>query len=253
MSKTKETAPKAETPTLDKLKALYQLQKIDSKIDEIRILKGELPMEVKDLEDEIAGLITRKEKFEEELKETETNIANRKNNIKESEALIKKYQKQQSNVKNNREYDALSKEVELQKLEIELNEKKIKDIHEQTKQKSEVIEQSEKLIKQKEKELKTKKADLEKIIEETDAEEKALQKKAKSAETHIEERLLAAYHRIRKNYKNGLAVVTVVRNSCGGCYHAFPPQLILEIRQHKKITTCEHCGRILVGENIDSE
>lgn len=253
MSKTKEQTVKAETPIVEKLKALYHLQKIDSKIDEIRILKGELPMEVKDLEDEIAGLKTRVEKFEEEIKDIETNIANRKNAIKECEALIKKYQKQQSNVKNNREYDALSKEIELQKLEIQLNEKKIKDAQELIKSKTEIFEQSEKLIKQKEKELKTKKADLEKIIEETEAEEKALQKKAAEAATKIEERLLTAYHRIRKNYKNGLAVVTVVRNSCGGCYHAFPPQLILEIRQHKKITLCEHCGRILVGENIENE
>jgi hypothetical protein len=253
MSKTKEMTAKAETPVIEKLKALYHLQKIDSKIDEIKILKGELPMEVKDLEDEITGLKTRVEKFEDDIKEVETNIANRKNSIKESEALIKKYQKQQSNVKNNREYDALSKEIELQKLEIQLNEKRIKEAQDLIKQKTEVFEQSEKLIKTKEKELKVKKSDLEKIIEETEAEEKALQKKAKDAESKIEERLAVAYHRIRKNYKNGLAVVTVDRNSCGGCYHAFPPQLILEIRQHKKITLCEHCGRILVGENIEAE
>ncbi|MFN5213148.1 MAG: zinc ribbon domain-containing protein, partial [Bacteroidota bacterium] len=145
-----------------------------------------------------------------------------------------------------------SKEIELQKLEVQLNEKKIKDAQELIKQKTEVFEQSEKLIKLKEKELKAKKSDLEKIIEETDAEEKALQKKANDAQSKIEERLVTAYHRIRKNYKNGLAVVSVSRNSCGGCYHAFPPQLILEIRQHKKIVLCEHCGRILVGENIES-
>ncbi|MFN5402682.1 MAG: zinc ribbon domain-containing protein [Bacteroidota bacterium] len=252
MSKTKEITVKAEVPVIDKLKSLYHLQKIDSKIDEIKILKGELPMEVKDLEDEVAGLKTRVEKFEDEIKEIDTTISDKKNAIKECEASVKKYQKQQSNVKNNREYDALSKEIELQKLEVQLNEKKIKDAQELIKQKTEVFEQSEKLIKLKEKELKAKKSDLEKIIEETDAEEKALQKKANDAQSKIEERLVTAYHRIRKNYKNGLAVVSVSRNSCGGCYHAFPPQLILEIRQHKKIVLCEHCGRILVGENIES-
>jgi uncharacterized protein len=253
MTKTKEATAVAEQTVEDKLKELYHLQKIHTKIDDIQILKGELPMEVKDLEDEITGLRTRINKLDEDAKEVENGINNRKLAIKESEAQIKKYQKQQNNVKNNREYDALSKEIELQKLEIQLSEKKIKDTADDVEKKTELRETSEKLIKQKEKELKVKKSDLDKIIEETDNEEKALLKKAKDAEKHIEDRLLRAYLRIRGTYKNGLAVVTVQRNSCGGCYHSFPPQLILEIRQNKKINLCEHCGRILVGENLDTE
>ena len=248
MSKTKELV--AEQTIESKLKALYNLQKIHSKVDEIHILKGELPMEVKDLEDEIIGLRTRIEKSADEIKDIETSIANRGIANKESEAQIKKYQKQQNNVKNNREYDALSKEIELQKLEIELNQKRAKDSTSDIARKQDLLTEAEKNIKVKEKELKNKKADLDKIVEETDIEEKALAKKSKDAEKHIEERLLNAYNRIRGNYKNGLAVVTVQRDSCGGCYHRFPPQLILEIKMHKKINLCEHCGRILVDEAI---
>lgn len=250
MTKTKE-AQKTDNTVEEKLRTLYRLQRIDTKIDDIQILKGELPMEVKDLEDELTGLKTRIGKIEEELKEMEENITNRKSTIKESEALIKKYQKQQNNVKNNREFDALSKEIELQKLDIQLGEKRMKEAADDVAAKGEYLELSKKAIKEKEKNLKQKKDELEHIIEETDAEEKALLKKSKEQQGKIEERLIQAYHRIRSSYKNGLAVVTVQRDACGGCYNAIPPQTQMEIRQHKKIIVCEHCGRILVDEALE--
>jgi hypothetical protein len=251
MSKVKEAAPKGtEIPVEERLRSLFKLQKIDSKIDEIQVLKGELPMEVRDLEDEIEGLRTRTTKIEDELKEVETAIANHKLAQKEAETSIKKYQKQQANVKNNREYDALSKEIELQKLDIQLFDKRVKEAHAEIESKKEYLAECEKEIKAKEKDLKNKKADLENIIADTEAEEKALAKKSKEAESKIDERLITAYHRIRRSYRNGLAVVTVQRASCGGCFNAIPPQLQLEIRQHKKITLCEHCGRILVDEAL---
>jgi len=250
MTKVKDT-PKIDSSVEEKLRALYKLQKIDSKTDEIQILKGELPMEVKDLEDELAGLKTRIGKIEEELKEMEDNVANRKNANKESESLIKKYQKQQNNVKNNREFDAISKEIELQKLDIQLGEKRIREASDDMEQKVQYLEASKKAIKEKEKNLKQKKEELEHIIEETDAEEKTLLKKSKDHQSKIEDRLVQAYNRIRSSYKNGLAVVTVQRDSCGGCYNAIPPQTQMEIRQHKKILVCEHCGRILVDEVLE--
>lgn len=250
MSKVKD-APKIDNSVEEKLKALYRLQKIDTKTDDIQILKGELPMEVKDLEDELAGLKTRIGKIEDELKEMDENIANRKITNKESEALVKKYQKQQNNVKNNREFDALSKEIELQKLDIQLGEKRIREAADEMQAKTEYLDTSKKAIKDKEKNLKQKKEELEHIIEETDVEEKSLIKKSKDLQSRIEERLLQAYHRIRSSYKNGLAVVTVQRDACGGCYNAIPPQTQMEIRQHKKIIVCEHCGRILVDEALE--
>ena len=250
MTKVKE-APKTDSSVEEKLRSLYKLQKIDTKIDEIQILKGELPMEVKDLEDELAGLKTRIGKIEDELKEMDQNIQNRKNGNKESESLIKKYQKQQNNVKNNREFDALSKEIELQKLDIQLGDKRIKEAADEMNAKAEYLEASKKAIKEKEKNLKQKKDELERIIEETDAEEKTLIRKSKEQQSKIEERLLSAYHRIRNSYKNGLSVVTVQRDACGGCYNAIPPQTQVEIRQHKKIIVCEHCGRILVDEALE--
>jgi len=251
MTKVKESPAKAsEIPVEERLRHLYKLQKIDSKIDDIQILKGELPMEVSDLEDEITGLKTRTTKIEDEIKELDEVIANYKIAGKEAEALIKKYQKQQQNVKNNREYDALSKEIELQKLDIQLSEKKAKEAQADIEQKKEYLGECEKVIKTKEKDLKQKKADLEDVIKDTEAEEKTLLKKSKEAESKIDERLITAYHRIRKSYRNGLAVVTVQRAACGGCYNAIPPQIQLEIRQNKKIMLCEHCGRILVDEAL---
>ncbi len=251
MTKVKESPAKpSEIPVEERLRNLYKLQKIDSKIDDIQILKGELPMEVSDLEDEITGLKTRTTKIEEEIKELNEVISNYQLGGKEAEALIKKYQKQQQNVKNNREYDALSKEIELQKLDIQLSEKKIKEAQVEIEQKKEYFGECEKVIKAKEKDLKQKKADLEDVIKDTETEEKSLLKKSKEAESKIDERLITAYHRIRKSYRNGLAVVTVQRAACGGCYNAIPPQIQLEIRQNKKIMLCEHCGRILVDEAL---
>lgn len=250
MSKAKD-ASRADHAIEESLRNLYRLQKIDTKIDEIQVLKGELPMEVKDLEDELAGLKTRIGKIEEELAQVEGGVSNRTNTIKESESLIKKYQKQQNNVKNNREFDALSKEIEMQKLEIQLNEKRIREAESDVAVRTEQIDLAKKQIKEKEKNLKTKREELERIIEETDAEEKALLKKSKDQAGKIEDRLLQAYHRIRSTYRNGLAVVTVNRDACGGCYNAIPPQTQMEIRQHKKIIICEHCGRVLVDEVLE--
>jgi len=230
----------------EKLKALYELQQIDSEIDHIQIMKGELPMEVKDLEDELTGLQTRTEKIKDEIKDTEQAIEDKKLAIKESESLIKKYNKQLDNVKNNREYEALTKEIELQKLDIQLSEKRIKEANDLINQKQEFLEQTKKGVTAKKKELEAKKKELEVIIEETDNEEKALLKKSKKAKADIDERLIVAYDRIRKNYLNGLAVVQVQRDSCGGCYNKIPPQRQVEIAQHKKVLACENCGRILV-------
>ncbi|MCS6916825.1 MAG: C4-type zinc ribbon domain-containing protein [Chitinophagales bacterium] len=250
MIKTKET--RQETASIEeKLRNLYKLQLIDSKLDQLQVLKGELPMEVKDLEDELAGLRLRIEKNEEEIRQIEAAIANRRNSIKESEALIKKYQKQQSNVKNNREYEALNKEIELQRLEIQLHEKKIREASEQQEHLKSLETAIKKTIKEKEKHLAAKQEELEHILAETEEEEKVLRKKSAEQSAKLEARLLQAYQRIRKTYRNGLAVVTVNRDACGGCFNAIPPQTQLEVRQRKKIIICEHCGRVLVDEGLD--
>ncbi len=230
----------------EKLKQLWDLQQIDSKIDKIQILKGELPIEVKDLEDEIEGLNTRLKNSQDELTELDEEIKNRKNAKSLAKELITRYEKQQNNVKNNREYDALSKEIELQKLEIQLSEKKMNDATAKLEAKQRVIEETEKVIAEREKNLKAKKKELDKIIEETEKEEKELQKESDKQQKKVEERLLKAYTRIRGAYKNGLAVVAVLRDACGGCYAKIPPQRQVEIRQRKRIITCEHCGRILI-------
>lgn len=228
------------------LLALNNLQKIHTKIDHINILKGELPIEVSDLEDEIAGLETRMEKLDLELKETETEVGNRKIAISEGKGMIKKYEQQQNNVKNSREFDALTKEIEISKLDIELHEKKIKDAGFVKESKLVSIEQAKKDVDTKKKELKKKKEELEHIIEETEKEEVELQKKATKAEKDVEARILKSYYRIRSSFRNGLAIATVSRNSCGGCFATVPPQRQAEIKQAKKIIICEHCGRILV-------
>ncbi len=233
----------------EKLNALYSLQKIDAKIDEIHVLKGELPMEVKDLEDEIAGLETRIGKIEEEKNELNEQITNNANAAKDAEALILKYEQQQQNVKNNREYDALSKEIELQKLEIQLCEKKTKDAKEAIEAKEAFLKESQDGIEDKKKELEDKKKELEKIIAETDKEEADLKKKAEKSRESIEERLLVAYDKIRASYRNGLAVAPIERDSCGGCFNKVPPQKQLEIRQAQKINLCDHCGRVLVFDS----
>lgn len=231
----------------DKLDALYKLQTVDSQIDEIRRVRGELPMEVSDLEDIIAGLETRTNNLDEEIEGYKTDISNNKLAIKEAQALLKKYNKQQGNVKNNREFDALTKEIELQTLEIELAKKKIKDAEEKVENKAIYLTESSDILKDRSKELKTKKKELDNLIAETEKDEESLLKKSKKAKNSLDDRLVTAYERVRNAYKNGLAVVTVARQSCGGCYNKIPPQLQLEIRTRKKINTCEHCGRILVA------
>ncbi|MEI2750685.1 MAG: C4-type zinc ribbon domain-containing protein [Ferruginibacter sp.] len=235
----------------EKLSSLVRLQKIDSKLDEIQILKGELPMEVKDLEDEIEGLHARQTRVEEEINGIQEFIEQKKEGIKEAQALIKKYEKQSENVKNNREFEAINKEIEMQQLEEKLCEKHIKDATEEIAEKARQLELAKKAVASKEANLNAKKAELEKIIGETDKEEKHYNKDAADARSHVDERLITSYDRIRKNYRNGLAVVPVERDSCGGCFHAIPPQKQSEIKLRKKIMVCENCGRILVDADLN--
>jgi predicted nucleic acid-binding Zn-ribbon protein len=236
----------------EKLSSLIRLQKIDSKLDEIKILKGELPMEVSDLEDEIQGLHSRQTRIEEEINGITDFIEQKKNAIKDADTLVKKYQKQSDAVKNNREYEAINKEIEMQELEGKLAEKHIRDANEELAEKAKVLEQTKKLIATKDTSLKQKKSELEKIIVDTEKEEKEYSKISDSARQNIDDRLLYSYDRIRKSYRNGLAVVPVERDACGGCFNAIPPQRQSEIRQHKKIIVCENCGRILVDDELNT-
>lgn len=246
-------ATKAENAIADKLRELFILQTVDSQIDRLRVIRGELPLEVQDLEDEVAGLETRLMKLQDELKEMEAQIAEKQNSIKDSKAQIKKYEAQQAKVRNNREFDSLGKEIEFQNLEIQLAEKRIKEAKFGMDSKQAAVDESTKLFKERKKDLDVKKKELDDIIAETEKDEKDLQKKSKTASSHIEERLLNAYHRIRSNAMNGLAVVPVERGSCGGCFNSIPPQRQLDIRSHKKIIVCEHCGRVLVDELLAEE
>jgi hypothetical protein len=235
----------------DKLRALYELQSVVSEIDKIKTLRGELPLEVQDLEDEITGLKTRLENLDDEIKNLDTAINNKKIAIKDSESLIAKYTEQQNNVRNNREFDSLSKEIEFQTLEIELSEKRIKEFSSEMKEKKEIMESSKTLLEEREEDLARKNGELQEITEETKIEEEKLRSKSEKIETFIEPRLLTAFKRIRKNARNGLAMVTIQRNACGGCFNKIPPQRQLDIANHKKIIVCEYCGRILVDENIN--
>src|SRR6476620_2315203 len=235
----------------EKLSSLVQLQKVDSKLDEIHILKGELPIEVADLEDEIHGLHARQLRIEEEINGITEFIAQKKEAIKESEALIKKYEKQSTNVKNNREFEAINKEMEMQQLEIKLAEKHIKDKNDEIADKAVLLEKAKKNVSAKEMVLKGKKDELEKIISATEKEEKHYNKLATEAREKVDERLLLSYDRIRKNYRNGLGVVPVLRDACGGCFNAIPPQKQSEIKQRKKIIICENCGRILADSDLN--
>jgi uncharacterized protein len=236
----------------EKLTSLVTLQKIESKMDEIHILKGELPMEVRDLEDEITGLNARLTRIEEEINGIQEFINQKKNSIKDAEALVKKYEKQSENVKNSREFEAINKEIEMQQLEIKLAEKHIKDANEEIAEKVQQLDRAKKNIGAKESVLKTKKDELEKIISANEKEEKEYQTMAEGARGHVDERLLFSYDRIRKNYRNGLAVVPVERDACGGCFYYIPPQKQSEIRQRKKVMVCENCGRILVDEELNN-
>ncbi len=228
-----------------KLKALEKLQKIDSRIDEILKIRGDLPEEVQDLEDEIAGFNTRIEKFKAEIKELEQVIDQNKKNGKEAERLIEKYTGQQNNVRNNREYDALTKEIELQELEIQVCEKRTRDAYSKIEHKGSEIEKTTHNRDERIKDLDNKKDELLVITKETEEEEVDLKASREKACKSIEERLLLSYHKIRKNARNGLAVVKVERNACGGCFNMVPPQRQADIRERKKLIVCEHCGRIL--------
>lgn len=228
-----------------KLEALTKLQKIDSEIDEIKKVRGALPEEVMDLEDEIAGYQTRADKQNQELSDFETSISTNKTSIKDAEKLIKKYEEQQMNVRNNREYDAISKEMELQQLEIQILEKRIKEAYAKIEDKKAEIEKTTETLDERGKDLETKKKELDTITSESEGDEGKLLKDREKASKGIEERLLNSYNKVRKNMRNGLAVVPVKRGACGGCFNVVPPQKQAEIREQKKIIVCEHCGRIL--------
>lgn len=243
----------AELSVEEKLKALYKLQKTKSEIDKIRTLRGELPLEVQDLEDEIEGLQTRIDKYQQEVKKLESNISAKKNEITEAKALIKKYEEQQNNVRNNREFESLSKEIEYQTLEIELCEKRIREFAIQIEDKKQIIAESQSKFDERSVDLDAKKKELEDIVADTKKEEDDLSNEAVKVEKVIEERLLTAFKKIRKNARNGLAVVTVERDACGGCFNNIPPQRQLDIKSRKKIIVCEYCGRILVDDEILEE
>src|SRR5690554_357983 len=246
-------AKKTELTVEEKLRALYDLQLIDSRIDEIRNMRGELPLEVEDLEDEVAGMNTRLEKLEADLQLIEEQINEKKNGIEEAKLLIKKYSAQQDNVRNNREYNSLSKEVEYQGLEIELAEKNIREYRAQIEQKNQVIEETKARFDERSEHLKHKQNELAAILKETEKEEQALLKESEKFEATMEPRLIKAYKRIRKNVKNGLAVVPVERGASGGSFFTIPPQVQMEIAGRKKIITDEHSGRILVDPDLANE
>ncbi|HOO65402.1 MAG: hypothetical protein H6545_00515 [Bacteroidales bacterium] len=252
MTKQTKTA-ETELTIEEKLRALYSLQLVDSEIDKIRTLRGELPLEVQDLEDEVEGLETRIGNLRNELSELEKSIVGKNNEITASQALIKKYEEQQNNVRNNREYDSLSKEIEFQTLEIELCNKKIREFTAQVEEKKEVMAEAQTSLDERKRDLEGKKAELEDITRDTQKEEETLTEKSEELQTRIEERLLTAYKRIRINARNGLAVVSVQRDACGGCFNQIPPQRQLDIRSRKKIIVCEYCGRILVDDDIVQE
>jgi predicted nucleic acid-binding Zn-ribbon protein len=233
-----------------KLFALYALQQIDSQIDRIRIIRGELPLEVQDLEDEVAGLETRIENFENELMSLNQAISDKKLAIKDSTALIKKYEEQQMNVRNNREYDSLSKEIEFQGLEIQLCEKRMREYSVKIEELNRDITLAKARLVERLADLQVKKSELNSIIEETEKEELDLIERSKTHEGQIEDRLISAYKRIRSNARNGLAVVQIERDACGGCFNKIPPQHQLDIRMHKKVIVCDYCGRILVDHII---
>jgi len=244
-----KTASKKEATVAEKLDGLYDLQLIDSEIDRIKTVRGELPLEVQDLEDELAGLDTRIEKMQDEIKTLETEVSDRKNANKDSETAIAKYKEQQNNVRNNREFESLSKEIEFQELEIKLNEKRSKEGKFKISSKKEILDAAKERREFRAEDLKTKKAELDEIVAETQAQEEKLTKKSLAALKKLDPRLSSAYSRLRKSAKNGLAVVRVDRDSCGGCFNKIPPQRQLDIQAKKKVIVCEHCGRILVPSN----
>ena len=234
----------------EKLKTLYQLQTALSSIDEKRALRGELPLEVQDLEDEIEGLTTRVEKIKNEIDEFRRAITQKNGEISDAKASVERYQAQLNDVKNNREYDTLSKEIEFQNLEIELCEKKIREANARIAEKQDELKASEDAIAEREGDLEVKKGELEEIVTETRAEEEKLKEKVKDLESKIESRLLTSFKRIRKNARNGLGIVYVQRDACGGCFNKIPPQRQLDIKMHKKVIVCEYCGRIMIDPEL---
>ena len=250
ITKQESSQDSGEVTIEKKLIALYSLQQIDSQVDKIRIIRGELPLEVQDLEDEIAGLETRIENYLQENSALEKSITEKKFSIKDSQALIKKYEEQQMNVRNNREYDSLTKEIEIQSLEIQLSEKRIREFQLVLEAKTEEINRFQSILTDRKNDLEIKKNELDDIVAETEKEENDLIRNSEINRKFIEERLITAYTRIRKNARNGLAVVQIERDACGGCFNKIPPQHQLDIRMHKKIIVCEYCGRILVDDGI---
>ena len=246
-------AKKAEATVEEKLRALYDLQLIDSRVDEIRNVRGELPLEVEDLADDVLGLKTRLDKLKTDVETVNFEIGAKKNLIEESKVLIKKYTEQQKNVRNSREFNSISKELEFQELEIQLAEKNIKEFKVQIEQKKEVISETKEKLNERESHLKHKKSELDAILAETEKEEKALLKKSNEYQDQIEDRLVKAYARIRSNVKNGLAVVPIERGASGGSFFTIPPQVQVEIASRKKIITDEHSGRILVDHTLAEE
>jgi len=240
----------ADMPVEQKLKNLYKLQTMLSEIDRIKNLRGELPLEVQDLEDEIEGLTTRIGKFNEEIEACNTDIAVKRAKINEANSTIEKYKSQLDDVKNNRQYDMLTKEIEFQGLEVQLQEKKIGEVQREIDSRKAEIESARHMLEERRADLDLKKSELDDIVTETKAEEEKLRDKAKTLEENIEPRLLLAFKRIRKNSRNGLGIVYVQRDACGGCFNKIPPQRQLDIRMRKKIIVCEYCGRIMIDPEL---
>ena len=239
-----------DMPVEERLKTLFQLQTTLSGIDEKRALRGELPLEVQDLEDEIEGLTTRIEKINADIAEFEQAVTMKKGEIENAKVSVERYKEQLNDVKNNREYDTLSKEIEYQTLEIELCNKKIKEANARIEEKKVELAQNEEVIEDRRQALDQKKSELDEIMEETRAEEEKLKAKVKELEAKIEPRLLTSFKRIRKNARNGLGIVYVQRDACGGCFNKIPPQRQLDIKMHKKVIVCEYCGRILIDPEL---
>ena len=243
----------SEMSVEERLKAVYKLQTMLSESDRIKTLRGELPLEVQDLEDEIAGLETRINNYAHDIEDLQKSVVNKKNEIEESKALIVKYTAQQDNVKNNREFDFLTKEIEFQNLEIELSEKRIREYTSSEASKKDESERASALLADRKIDLANKKGELNEIIEETRNDEEVLRDQVKDVETNIEPRLLQAFKRIRKNARNGLAVVTIQRDACGGCFNKIPPQRQLDVKLRKKVIVCEYCGRIMIDPDLALE
>ena len=247
---TDKTKNEKELTVEERLKALYELQTLLSEIDRIKTIRGELPLEVQDLEDEIAGLETRIQKYKAEVDDLRAQTVKKKHDIEQAKALIDKYTEQQNNVRNNREFDFLSKEIEFQNLEIELAEKRIREFSAQSEQKAKDIVAANETLTDRQHILGEKKSELDEIVSETKQDEERIREKAKKLEAKIDPRLLTAFKRIRKSARNGLGIVYIQRNACGGCFNRIPPQRQMEIKMHKNIIVCEYCGRIMIDPEL---